>query len=97
MPGVHRDGDARFCGGKTGSTGQSTVFINGKLAAVVGDEVVSHGGGAPLVAVYGEKNVFIEGKRIIVAVGDQATPTDGFGHPAPDVYPSESSDNVFCY
>lgn len=97
MPGIHRDNDSRFCSGKTGVSGQSTVYVNGKLCAVVGDEVVSHGGGAPLVAVYGSTNVYVEGKNVIVAVGDEATGTDGAAHSGSDIYPSESSDDVFCY
>ena len=38
MPKVHRVGDPRLCGAVTTGTGLNTnVFVNGMLAAVVGD------------------------------------------------------------
>jgi len=37
MPPVHRDTDLRFCGASTIALLQQTVFVNNKLAAVVGD------------------------------------------------------------
>ena len=38
MPAAHRDGDLRACGAITSATGQSTVTVNGKLWAVLGDK-----------------------------------------------------------
>lgn len=93
MPGAHRDTDSRDCGASTTVTNQSTVYVNSKLWAVQGDPN-DHGGGA-LEAVYGAKNVYIEGKLVIVAVGDDAAP-DAL-HPKPLTKPASSSGNVFAY
>lgn len=93
MPGAHRNGDVRFCGAATIVQGQSTVFVNGKLWAVEGDPN-THGDGQ-LVAVTGT-TVFIEGKKVIVAVGDTAVPDDA-GHSPTLVDPEDSSGNVFAY
>lgn len=71
MPGAHRDGDSRFCGAITNVTGQSSVFVNGILWAVEGD-LDSHCNEGALIASYGAKNVYIEGKNVICAVGDTA-------------------------
>lgn len=94
MPGAHRDADDRFCTALTIVTGQSTVFVNDLLWAVEGDQN-SHGNGQ-LIAFYGAKNIFVENKLIICAVGDKATPDD-FGHPAPPTDPKSSSTNTFVY
>lgn len=94
MPKAHRNGDGRFCGASTIVTGQSTVKVNGKLWAVEGDGN-SHGGGS-LYAVYGAKNIKIEGKKIICAVGDKAGP-DALLHPIPPTDPSSGSPNVIVY
>lgn len=80
MPGVHRNGDTRKCGGTTQVSGQSNVYVNGELWAVEGD-VCTHGSG-DLVANYGSQNVYINGKLVICAVGDQAT-DDNLGHVGP--------------
>ena len=65
---AHRDGDARVCGASTVVTGQSTVFVNGKLWAVDNDPN-SHGGGelAPVDA-----GVYVEGKPVVVHRPDTA-------------------------
>ncbi len=68
MPLIHRDGDLRLCGAITIATGQTSVYLNGKLIAVEGDQC-SHGGGA-LISTSGS-TLYIEGKRAIV-VGDYA-------------------------
>ena len=94
MPGAHRVGDSRFCGAVTSQSQQSTVNVNGKLWAVNGDPN-SHGGGV-LHAVYGALNVKIEGKLVIVAVGDVAG-GDMAGHPLPPTDPSGHSSDVNCY
>ena len=94
MPGAHRNGDSRFCGASTIVSGQGTVRVNGKLWAVNGDPE-SHGGGN-LIAVYGAKNVRINGKLVICAVGDNAS-GDNALHPAPSTRPRGKSTNVFVY
>ena len=94
MPGVHRNGDSRFCGATTTVTGQSTVRVNGKLWAVEGDPS-SHGAGN-LQSVYGAKNVRINGKSVICAVGDKAS-GDLEDHPVPPTDPKGHSTNVLVY
>jgi hypothetical protein len=94
MPGAHRDTDSRFCDGKTEVSGQGTVYVNSLLWAVDGDQN-NHVGGN-LIPVYGAKNVYINGKLIIVAVGDIAAGDDE-GHPAPPTDPQQSSGDVFAY
>ncbi len=94
MPGAHRNSDSRFCGASTTVTNQSTVFVNGRLWAVEGDKN-THGNG-DLISVYGARNVYIEGKRVIVSVGDEADP-DLAEHPTGPTNPSSSSGNVFAY
>jgi hypothetical protein len=96
MPGAHRDGDSRFCGASTIVTGQSTVFVNGILWAVIGDKD-THCNEGDLDPIYGSLNVYAEGKLVICAMGDTASPdrsdcivehpsgtTDPLGH-SPDV------------
>lgn len=94
MPGAHRHGDSRFCGATTIVSGQSTVKVNGKLWAVAGDEN-THGAGN-LIPVYGAKNVRINGKLVICAVGDLAA-GDNFLHPIPPTDPSGHATNVRVY
>lgn len=88
----------RYCGALTQVTGQGSVFINSVLAAVEGDKG-SHGDEGDLVAAYGPGNIFIEGKKLIVAMGDRALP-DIVGtliHPFCPTGPSQGSSNVFAY
>lgn len=94
MPGAHRDTDDRYCGGKTIVVGQNNVFVNNLLWAVKNDPE-DHGHGE-LIPVYGWKNVYINNKLVICAIGDKAYPDDAF-HPAPPTDPYEHSDNVFVY
>lgn len=94
MPGAHRNGDSRFCSATTIVQNQSTVYVNNKLWAVEGDPN-SHGAGN-LNAVTGAKNVYIENKKVIVAVGDTAE-GDNQDHPKGSTNPSSSSGNVFAY
>ena len=68
---VHRDGDARRCGATTIVSGQSTVFINNKLASVLGDEN-SHGSGQ-LLASTNPGTVFVGSKKL-VTIGSAADP-----------------------
>jgi hypothetical protein len=93
MPGAHRNGDSRFCGATTVVTGQSTVRVNGKLWAVKDDQNTHIGG--QLIPTYGAKNVKINGKQVICAVGDLASP-DLF-HPIPPTDPLGHSTNVRVY
>lgn len=92
MAGAHRNTDTRNCGAHTIVSGQSTVFVNGKLWAVENDQE-DHGHGN-LVSV-SAGTVFISGKKVIVqtdqAVGDDAT------HQPPLTFPASSSGNVEAY
>lgn len=95
MPGMHRDGDIRYCGAKTVATGQSTVYVNGKLAAVE-DDLSTHGG-APLKQVYADHSIFIEGKLAICAAGDEAKSPDAKKHPRLLSSPKGRSIDVLIY
>lgn len=83
----------RFCGATTTVQGQNTVFVNGKLWAVENDPN-THGEGR-LIATIGN-TIYIEGKLVIVAIGDIAQ-TDNFGHTSHSVDPEEHSGDVFAY
>jgi hypothetical protein len=93
MPGAHRIGDARFCGATTKQKGQSTVFVNTRLWAVY-DDPNTHGDGG-LIPVTGT-TVFIEGRNVIVALGDKGK-VDNASHVSPETDPKESSTTVFSY
>jgi hypothetical protein len=93
MPGAHRDRDLRFCDAETLVSGQSSVWCNGQLWAVKDDEC-DHGDGQ-LIPVVGN-TVFINGKLVIVAVGDTAECDDLF-HCPPDDDPKGHSSDVFAY
>lgn len=95
MPGVHRNGDKRFCGASTIVEGQSTVFANGRLISVDGDPN-THGEGRN-EPVYGAKNVYIEGKLIICAVGDSVYGPDDSLHEKGPANPLGHSLNVIVY
>lgn len=99
MPGAHRNTDSRFCGAKTIVQGQSTVKVNGLLWAVEGD-IDTHCNQGSLNAVYGAKNVYIEGKLVICAVGDTAAPDKlacFIKHPSGATNPKGKSPNVNVY
>ena len=66
----HRHGDSRDCGAKTVVVGQSTVFVNGRLWAVLNDPN-THGNGE---LINTGTTVFIEGKPVIVVSPDPAKP-----------------------
>lgn len=93
MTAVHRDTDARFCGAKTIVEGQSTVFVNGLLAAVENDPE-DHLEGRLISQSPG--TVTVENKKIIVIVTDTAT-GDLAGHPMPPTDPEQGSPNVNAY
>ena len=95
MAKVHRDGDQRTCGHATRVIGQDFVKIDGKLVAVVGDQIKG-GSGGDLISTGINTNVKIGGKLVIV-VGDQAAPDSACGpfnpqHCHPD--PTQGSDFV---
>ena len=92
MPQIHRDGDPRNCGATTIVTGQSSVYIGGKLIAVEGDQC-THGGG-DLVSQVGS-TIKINGKKIIV-VGDTALPDLALHNP-PATAPAASAVTVEAY
>lgn len=89
MPAIHRHGDLRACGATTIVSGQSTVYVNGKLAAVEGDKC-SHGNG-DLIASNNESKLFINGKQVIT-LGATAAP-DLNGHT--NTQPTTGSDTGF--
>lgn len=99
MPLAHRNNDDRFCGAKTIVMNQSTVFVNGILWAVEGDKD-THCVMGTLSAVTGTKNIYVEGKLAICAVGDIAS-DDLAGcfvlHPAGSTNPSGHSPDVYMY
>ena len=68
MAGAHRQTDSRACGTTTIVTGQSTVFVNGLLWAVDGDNNTD-GDGALIAS---GSAVFINGLPVIV-LGDSAS------------------------
>jgi len=91
---AHRDTDVRFCSARTIVIGQNNVFVNGLLWAVEGDPE-DHGNGE-LVAVYGAKNIYINNKHVIVAIGDHAL-ADNHPHEPPLTHPLGRSPNVYVY
>jgi hypothetical protein len=91
MPKVHREGDSRFCGSTTVVEGQSTVYVNGQLWAVAGDQS-SHGLGALIPQNSG---IYVEGAAVIVQ-GDEAT-LDDLLHIPPMPYPSTFSADTYAY
>lgn len=93
MPKAHRNGDSRACGAKTVVTGQSTVFVNGKLWAVKDDPNTHSAGG--LINTTGS-TVFIEGKNVIVHGPDLAK-VDGAGHVGSQDQTAEGSGDVYSY
>lgn len=79
MPGIARVG-VDTAGGTILGGGQSSVFVNGSLAAVIGDAVAGHGIGvhAAPVMVGGSGDVFVEGIGVCregdaASCGDTAT------------------------
>lgn len=73
----HRNGDTRSCGASTTVVGQSTVFVNGQLWAVLNDPN-NHGNGQ---LINSGTTVFIEGKPVIVHAPDTALPDNLCGGP----------------
>lgn len=95
MPAIHRQDDLRTCGATTIATGQSTVYVEGKLIAVQGDNNTD--GGGALIA--GRSDVTI-GNIPIIVVGDSASPDSlcpipGGPHCAPAA--ASGSGTVFFY
>ena len=95
--GAHREDDSRTCGATTVVTGQSTVYVNGKLWAVK-DDPNTHGSGQ-LINTTGS-TVIINNKKIIVngpdnAQPDSLCPEPGGEHCNPKT--SQGSGDVFAY
>lgn len=88
----------RYCGALTQVTGQSTVFVNGVLAAVEGDKDTHEDGGS-LIQRYGGGNIFINGKKLIVSMGDTAAPDseNGIIHPFSPTDPFQGNAQVIAY
>lgn len=94
MPGAHLDTQSRKCGAATIVSHQNNVYVNNLLWAVEGD-LDTHCNQGALIAAYGAQNVYINGIKVICAVGDTAAPdylgcvilhpsgaTDPLGHSA---------------
>jgi uncharacterized Zn-binding protein involved in type VI secretion len=90
MPKAHLHGDPRTCGATTIVTGQTTVYVDGKLWAVEGD-LNTHGGGA-LIAT-GDP-VQINGKKVIVHTPDNASP-DNEDHADPATAAGSGTTNAY--
>lgn len=71
MPGIHRDTDQRECGATTTVRGQTTVYVNGLLAAVKGDPN-THANGE-LLADINPGTVYF-GNLLVVLQGSSAQP-----------------------
>jgi len=91
VPKAHRDRDSRKCGAKTTVTNQSSVYVNGRLWAVKGDDCDHQEG--RLINTSGD-TVFIEGKPVIVHGPDHAHPDET---EEIDPMTAEGSDNVTAY
>lgn len=93
---AHRHGDSRICGATTVVQNQSSVYVNGKLWAVLATEN-SHGNGG-LINSTGT-TIEIENKPVIVHGPDVANPDDlcpvGSPHCNPET--AEGSDDVQAY
>jgi hypothetical protein len=68
MPAIHRDTDPRSCGATTVVGHQSTVFANGLLVSVNGDDNTD--GDGALIAQC--KNVFAEGIMVVNNTPDES-------------------------
>ena len=94
MAAIHRHGDLRSCGATTIVSGQSSVFANGKLVSVNGDNNTD-GGGALSAAC---RSVYAGGILVVNHTPDSAAPDGlcpipGGPHCAPET--AEGSPNVF--
>lgn len=92
MPPAHRQTDRRACGAATIVTGQSSVYVNGKLWAVQGDQC-THGAGQLIPT---GSSVTVNGKRVIVHTPDQANP-DNEDHSGSEDQTGQGSSNVTAY
>lgn len=91
---AHRHDDPRVCGATTIVQNQTTVFVNGKLWAVLGS-FNSHGNGG-LINSTGD-TVIIEGKPIIVHGPDSAFPDNLMISPHDVPSTAGGSDDVNSY
>ena len=92
---AHRHGDLRACGAITVVEGQSSVYVNGELWAVIGDPNTHDEG--RLTNTTGS-TIKIEGKEVIVHGPDKTSNGDNAGHPAPDApQTAQGSGDVSAY
>ena len=95
MPAAHRADDLRICSATTIVTGQSTVFVAGKLWSVEGDPNSDGGGGLVASAT----TVKINNIPVIVlgnsAFADDLCPIVGGLHCTPSA--TTGSPDVVCY
>jgi uncharacterized Zn-binding protein involved in type VI secretion len=71
MPGAHRFDDLRACGAGTIVVNQFTVYVNGRLWAVLGD-IDTHGNGQ----LTPKGTTVFAGGLPVVVLGDPAIPDD---------------------
>ena len=96
MPAAHRNGDLRACGAITVVTWQNTVFVNGKLWAVLGDKD-SHCNEGNLRPVVPSAIVRVGGRRVAV-IGSPALPDNSCNIPTHNnTDASTGSGNVNAY
>ena len=88
---AHRNGDLRTCGATTIVSGQSKVYVNGKLWAVDGDPN-SHGAGNLKPST---SKVYVSGKKVIIHRPDTTYNPDSAGHPVGSTDTAEGSGNVY--
>ena len=101
MPGAHRQGDKRSDSTRSTTivSGQTNVYVNGKLWAVEGDQETD---GFGYLKSKSPGTIYINGKKVIVEQIDDADPDSNCGklgfdpehcHP----HPNEGSSDVFAY
>jgi len=93
MPQIHRIGDFRRCGATTVGV-DTKVYVEGKPVAVEG--MINSHGGAPLKAVFGIGNVYVNGIKVIT-VGDTAASGDRKKHNSFLAGPETGSSTVQVY
>lgn len=99
MPKAHRLFDLRFCKAQTLVKGNQTVYVNLRLWSVKND-IDTHCKAGWLIPFYPPKNIFVQNKNIICAVGDHAH-VDILGcakiHLPPVTWPATGSPDTFVY
>lgn len=93
MPQIHRIGDFRRCGATTVGV-DTKVWVEGKPVALEG--MINSHGGAPLKAVFGAGNVYVNNIKVIT-VSDTAAGRDKKKHNSFLAGPGTGSSTVQVY